>query len=694
MGKVITKDLRNIALLGHGSSGKTSVAEAMLFISGATDRLGKTPEGNTVCDYDAEEIKRGFSLSASIAPVMWQNIKINLIDTPGFLDFAGEVLQAVRVADSAVIVVDGKAGVEVGTELAWDYATDAGIPKAFFINKFDDPEARFYKVFGSLREHFGVKVCPIVIPMIDKDKVTGFLNLIDMKEFVYDSMGNLTASTIPEQFMPTALEYRNMLYESIAGMDEKLMEKFFAEEEITREEAVEAIHEGIIHGEIVPVFCGSAAKMWGIRTILDTIVDSFPRPTARKTERIVAENGFSDIAIEKEGSTTSIFVFKTVADPFVGKMSFFKVMNGELRRDTVLRNTTTGENEKIARIYIMRGKKQTETDELACGDIAMTAKLINTNTNDTLTNGADSIRYLPTVFPKPYMCKGIQPLAKGDEDKISQGISKLLEEDLTLRYENNAETRQMLLYGLGDMQLDVVVAKLKSRFGTSVQLTEPKLAYRETIKKTVKVEGKHKKQSGGHGQYGHVKIEFSPGEAEGLTFTETVFGGAIPKNFFPAVEKGLLESMQKGVLAGFPVVHLKANLFDGSYHDVDSSEMAFKIAANLAYKEGLRQANPVILEPVGQLFAYVPDGMVGDVIGDLNKRRGRVMGMNPWEKKRGYTAVEAEVPMAEMTDYTIALRAMSQGRGSYDFNFVRYDEAPQAVSAKIIEAAKKENGEQ
>lgn len=673
-----TKSIRNIALLGHGSSGKTSMAEAMLYRTHAIARLGKPSEGNTVSDYDAEEIKRGYSVSASIIPITYKDCKINLIDTPGFLDFVGEVRQAVRVADSALIMVDGKAGVEVGTELAWDYATSANIPKAFFINKFDDPEARFKKVFEQLHSRFGVSVCPIVIPMIDGDKVTGFLNLVDLRTYVYDKEGNISESPIPEQFMPVVEEYRQMLFEAIAQTDEALMEKFFAEEEITYEEAVNAIHEGIIRGEIVPVFCGATAKMWGILTILDTIVDSFPRPTARKVEQ-TAEG--DDIAIEPDGDPR-IFVFKTVADPFVGKMSFFKVMNGELKRDMALTNATNGVVEKMAHIYMITGKKQTEVDTLSCGDIGMIAKLTRTNTNDTLSLTPGNIRYAPITYPTPYMTMNIVPTAKGDEDKISLGIAKLLEEDLTIRYENNPETKQMLISGLGDIHLDVIVSKLKTRFGVSVRLDTPKVPYRATITKKVDCEGKHKKQSGGHGQYGHVKIHFAPGEAEGLTFTESIFGGSVPKNFHPAVEKGLQEAMVRGY-AGYPVVNLAADLFDGSYHDVDSSEMSFKLAANLAFKECMKTANPVLLEPVGEMHVGVPEAYVGDVMGDLTKRRGRVMGMSPSEKK-GYTIIDAEIPKSEIMDYTIALRAMTQGRGTFDFEVVRYEQVPANIAQKII----------
>ena len=690
MEKVYTKSIRNVALLGHSGGGKTSLAESMLYISRLTDRLGTVTDGNTVCDYDPEEIKRGYSISSATAPMLWNGTKINILDTPGFFDFEAEVRQCVRVADAAIIVVDGKSGIEVGTELAWNLATEAGIPKAFFINRFDDGEARFYKVFGAIREKYGLTVCPIQIPIIDGDTVIGFANLVEMCVYTFEKQtGEYIRSSIPEKFQDMFNEYHNMLLEAIAQTSDELMDKFFNEEPISREEALEAIHQGIINGDLVPVFCGAALKNWGIKTLLDTIAESFPRPLARKVEHVVDNDGnVSDIAIEMDSKDTSIFVFKTVADPFVGKMSYFKVMNGELTKDMSLRNSTTGGQEKLNKIFIMRGKKQIDVDSLSCGDIGVTAKLSNTNTNDTLTTRTDGVKYAPIKYPKPYLTMAITPKAKGDEDKISSGISKLLEEDLTIKYKNNSETKQLTISGLGDIHLDIIVSKLKSRFGASVDLTKPRLAYRETIKKKVDVEGKHKKQSGGSGQYGHVKITFSPGEAEGLTFTESVFGGAVPKNFFPAVEQGLRECMQKGVLAGYPVVNLAANLYDGSYHDVDSNEISFKLAAAIAYREGLPKANPVILEPVGELKVYVPDNYVGDVMGDLNKRRGRVMGIEPMDDGSGLQSVIAEVPFAEMTDYVIALRAMTQGRGRFDFNFIRYEEVPAALSEKIIKEAK------
>lgn len=684
MDMVSTKQIRNICLLGHGSAGKTSVAEAMLYISGGTDRLGTVGEGNTVLDYDPEEARRGYSVQAAVAPVMWKDTKINVIDAPGYLGFAGEVKEAVRVADSAVIVVDGKAGIEVGTELAWDAATDAGIPKAFFVNKFDDPECRFNRVFTELHDAFGVSVCPLMIPMVEGDKVEGFIKLIDKKTFVYDKEGSHTEAEIPAGYEEVVDRYRDMLFEAIAGVSDELMEKYFAGIEIGYDEAIEAIHQGIIHGSIVPVLCGAATKTWGVETLLDTIAESFPRHTAKETER--GQDG-EPIAIDRDSNEPAIFIFKTVADPFVGKMSLFKVMTGTLTNQMTLRNLRTGTEERMARIYTLKGKKQTEVDSLACGDIGMIAKLSDTETADTLALSPNARAYAGISFPEPFYSRAIVPKAKGDEDKIASGIARLLEEDYTARFVNDAETKQLVLSGMGDIHVDVLVSKLKNRYGVSVDMSEPKIAYRESIRRRIDAEGKHKKQSGGHGQYGHVKIHFAPSDEPGLHFTESVVGGAVPKNFFPAVEKGLQDSMQKGVLAGFPMMGLSADLYDGSYHDVDSSEMSFKVAAGLAYKE-LVNADPVLLEPVGELRVEVPGDDVGDVMSDLNKRRGRVLGIDPSERKKNWQTVVAEVPKAEMSDYTVALRAITQGMGSYTYRLVRYEEVPAAAAQKIIAAAK------
>lgn len=670
-----TENIRNICLLGHGGNGKTSVAEAMLYISGSSERLGKTADGTTVCDFDSEEIKRKISISSSIAPIFYNDKKINIIDTPGYLDFSGEVMQGLRVSGCALIVMDAKSGVDAGCELAWEYAGEATVPKAFFINKIDDENADFAATIDSMREKFGKTICPVTIPVFENRKTVGIVNLIKNKAYAYDGK---EAKEIPvdPKFADNIAEARALLMESLASTSDELMEKYFAGEEFTEEEMTDALSRGINDRSIAPVMVGSALTLDGITSLLYIISKSFPNPFGKKHERDL-ENNY--VKIEPDGSP-AVFVFKTVADPFVGKMSYFKVMNGTLTKDAVLKNLTTGENEKFAHIYSVKGKKQTEVDALACGDIGMTAKLLNTGTNDTLS-AQGTTEYRKITYAKPYYCMGVSPAAKGDEDKISGGISKLLEEDLTLRYENNRETKQMLVYGLGEQHLDIVVSKLAARFGTTVKLAQPKIAYRETIKKKIDAEGKHKKQSGGHGQYGHVKIHFAPG-SDGLVFSESTFGGSVPKNFHPAVEKGLAECMQRGVLAGFPMVGLCADLYDGSYHDVDSSEMAFKMAASLAYKE-LKNADPAILEPVGSLKVCVPDEYVGDVIGDISKRRGRILGTVSAQKP-GMSIVEAEAPQSEIANYSVTLRAMTRGRGGFDYDFVRYEEVPAPLAQKII----------
>ena len=685
MASITSKDIRNICLLGHGGSGKTSLLEALLFYTKSTDRLGKVTDGNTVSDYDPEEIKRKFSIQAAMAPVPYKGKVVNVIDTPGYFDFAGEVTQALRVVGNAIIVINAKSGLESGVELSWDYATDAGVPKAFFINRLDEENVNFDNIISELEEQFGTSVCPIFVPYMENHKVHSFVDVINSKAFSYDKDGKSSEIAFNDGHKSIVEKYRPVVIEAVAETDDDLMEKYFAEEEFTQEEINQGLRAGIISGKINPVFSGSAAALSGLDFFLDYVCESFPSPIDRKPE---ASADGTEIKLDPDGAPT-IFVFKTVADPFVGKMNYFKVVNGTLKKDSVLKNITTGQNEKIAHIYTLKGKKQIEVDQLLCGDLGVTTKLSNTNTNDTLSAADGTPAYKGIDFPVPVLTMAVAPQAKGDEDKISQGIAKLLEEDRTLRYQNNPETKQMLISGLGEMHLDVIKSKLKSRFQISVELVPEKIAYRETIRKSVKVQGKHKKQSGGHGQYGDVWIEFSPGGEEGLEFTESVVGGTVPKNFHPAVEKGLLESMTKGILAGYPVVKLKANLYDGSYHDVDSSEMSFKIAANLAFKEGMRQASPVLLEPVGDLKVYIPNSLMGDVFGDITKRRGRVLGTSADERKKEYSIVEAEVPKAEMGNYAVTLRAMSQGRARYTFEVTSYSEVPESVAAKVIEEAKR-----
>ncbi len=682
MAQYNTKQIRNIALAGHGGSGKTSLAEAMLYVSGGTDRLGNVPDGNTVCDYDAEEQARKFSLSAAAAHVFWKDVKINIIDTPGYLDFEGEVSQGVRVADSCVICVDGKAGMEVGTELAWDKAVEAGIPRAFFINKCDNYDAHFNATFDQLREKFGKSLCPVFIPVGKNGKDITMIDLLDMQSYVYDDSGKRIPTDTTPELEAAAERYKEVLWEAVAGTSEDLMMKFFDGEAFTKEECVEGLHQGIIDGTITPVYCGAATRLWGVIAMMDSIAASFPRHTAKKVEKSVYGN---DVAINLEGDP-AIFVFKTVADPFVGKMSFFKVMSGTVKKDMVLKNATSGSEEKLARIYIMKGNKQLEVDELACGDIGMVSKLNDTNTNDTLSldGGAE---YKKVNYSTPYYCRAMYPLTAKDESKISQAIARMTEEDKTLKYENNPETSQQLIYAMGDMHLSVLASHLKNRFGVNIRYEIPTIPYREKITKTVDVEGKHKKQNGGSGQFGHVWIKFSPGEEEGLTFTVSVVGGVVPKNFNPAVEKGLQDAMLKGAY-GYPMTRLAADLHDGSYHPVDSDEISFKTAASLAYKKCLEQAGPVLLEPVGDLDVTIPEYMVGDVMGDLNKRRGTVMGMDASEDREGYTIVHASVPKAEIADYPTALRAMTQGRGKFDYKVTGYETVPAATAQKIISERK------
>ncbi len=672
-----TKQIRNIALAGHGGSGKTSLAEAMLFVSGGTDRLGNVPDGNTVCDYDAEEQTRKFSLSASLAHVFWKDVKINIIDTPGYLDFEGEVKQGVRVADSVVICVDGKAGMEVGTELAWDKATEAGVPKAFFINKCDNYDAHFGGTFNQLYEKFGKSLCPVFIPVGKNGKDLTMIDLLDMQAYVYDDSGKRIPTDMTPALEAEADKYKQVLTEALAGTSEELMEKYFGGEEFTKEESVEALHQGIIDGSITPVYCGAATRLWGVIAMMDSIAGSFPRHTAKKNEKLA--DGEIPVTVDGE---PAMFVFKTVADPFVGKMSFFKVMNGTIKKDMTVKNARSGADERLAHIYIMKGNKQLEVDELACGDIGMVSKLSDTNTNDTLSLSGN-IAYSAVKYSTPYYCKAMYPLTAKDESKISQAIARMTEEDMTLKYENNPETKQQLIYAMGDMHLAILAANLKNRFGVNVRYDVPAIPYREKITKTVDVEGKHKKQNGGSGQYGHVWIRFSPAEDEGLTFSVSVVGGAVPKNFNPAVEKGLQDAMLKGAY-GYPMTRLAADLHDGSYHDVDSDELSFKMAASIAYKKCLEQAGPVLLEPVGNLDVTVPEYMVGDVMGDLNKRRGAVMGMDAVEGRDGYTVVHASVPKAEIADYPTVLRAMTQGRGYFDYEVTGYETVPMNVAQKII----------
>lgn len=678
------KHIRNIALVGHGGSGKTSLAEAAFYLTGQADRLGRVADGTTVCDFDPEEIKRKASVSTAILPVEWKDTKMNLLDTPGLFDFAGGVSEGVRAAGSAVIVISGKSGVTVGAEKGYRAAAKKGIAQIFFINKLDNENADFYKVFEDMKTKFGPKVCPIVVPYVENHRVVCYINLLEYKAYGYKD-GKATEVPMPD--MGHRLEgLRTAINEAVAETDEALMEKYFAGEAFTPDELILGLASGVRKGEIAPVFCGSAYTTEAVDQLLNGLIWLAPW-----AETVAGETGFDNdgnevaLTVNPDAQTAAI-VFKSVVDPFVGKLLYFKVISGKVTPDCTLLNMRTGATEKLGKLFTVRGKKQEETACVTAGDIGAVAKLANTNTGDTLCSPLRPITLPSVVFDKPCLSMAVKAKNKGDEEKIASGLLRLMEEDPTLSFAANTETKEQILSGLGEQHLDVVVSKLKAKFGVDVTLEVPKVAYRETITKKVKVQGRHKKQSGGHGQFGDVWVEFEPCDSEELVFEETVFGGSVPKNFFPAVEKGLKESAQRGTLAGFPMVGVKATLVDGSYHPVDSSEMAFKTAANLAYKAGIPQAGPVLLEPIGFVEATVPTDATGDIMGDINKRRGRVLGMNPAEDDQ--TTVEAEVPMAEMGDFATVMRSMTQGRGHFSMRFERYEQAPVPVAEKVIAAYK------
>lgn len=683
--------IRNIALTGHSGSGKTSLTEALLFKAGATDRLGKVADGNTVSDYDPEEIKRQVSVSTSIAPFAWGSTKINLIDTPGLFDFAGETVQGVRAAESLLICVSGKSGVDVGTEKAYKMAKDASKATMFFVSKLDADHTDFYKVFEELKATFGPTVCPIVVPYVEDREVKSYINLIDMKAYTYDEKGEPHEVEMPD-FGHRLDGLTASVSEAVAETDEALFEKYFSGEQFTRDEIIRGVHTGVTNGSISPVLCGCTTNLQAIDMLLDGIVDLLPSPWEKGGEVAVDADGEPVEVVCTDEAPLAAYVFKTIADPFIGKLSYIKVISGKLSADMTPINSRTGQPERLGKIIYVRGKKQEDTAYITAGDIGAVTKLAATETGDALCDPKKVLNFDPINFPKPCLQMAIKTEAKGDESKIASGLQRLMEEDPTIAYENNAETHQQLVSGLGEQHLDVLVSKLKNKFGVSVSLEVPRVAYRETIRKKVKVQGKHKKQSGGHGQFGDVWIEFEPTVGDGLVFEEKVFGGAVPKSFFPAVEKGLQDCVKHGVLAGYPVVGLKATLVDGSYHPVDSSEMSFKMAASIAYKNGMPEASPVLLEPIGNLKVYVPDSNTGDIIGDLNKRRGRVLGMNPFAD--GLQEIEADVPMSEMSDFATAIRSMTQGRGYFTFDFARYEQLPSNLEAKVIEEAKKFAGEE
>lgn len=685
MKQYLAGKIRNVALAGHSSSGKTTLAEALLYKAGYTDRFGKVSEGNTVCDFDPEEIKRGVSVSSTVAPFAWGSTKINLIDTPGLFDFEAGLYEGVAAAESVLIAVSSRGGVEVGTQKAYDIALQQGKARMFFVSQMDMENADFYKVLEQLKATFGPSVCPLVVPYVEDHKVQCYIHLIDHKAYAYEG-GALKEVPMPD----TGHRVEGLMAaisEAIAEADEELFEKYFSGEQFTRDEILRGIHAGVKNGAIAPVFCGSAVQLEGIDMLLDAIVDHLPSAW-ESGSRMAEDREGNPVAVDcTDEAATSAYVFKTIADPFVGKLSYVKVVSGKITADTELLNMRTGQPERLGKLIHTRGKKQEDTTVISAGDIGAITKLAVAVTGDTLCDAKLAVTFEPVEFPQPTLSMAVVAKNKGDEGKIAQGMQRLMEEDPTIAFGQNTETKQQLVSGLGEQHIDVIVSKLKSKFGVEITLETPRVPYRETIQKKVKVQGRHKKQSGGHGQFGDVWIEFEPCDSDTLVFEEKVFGGAVPKNYFPAVEKGLQECVAKGVLAGYPVVGLKATLLDGSYHPVDSSEMAFKMAASIAYKTALPQAAPALLEPIGNLKVTVPDDNTGDIMGDLNKRRGRVLGMEPAHK--GYTCIEADVPMSEMSDFTTALRSITQGRGSFTFAFVRYELLPKQLEEKVIaEAAK------
>lgn len=690
-----TDKIKNITLAGHNGSGKTSLAEALLYKAGATARLGKIADGTTVCDYEPEEIKRNYSLSSALASFNYNDVKINILDTPGLFDFAGSMYEGIYAGDTTMITVSAKSGVRTGTKKAYDLADELKKSKMFVITKIDDENANFYNVLTDLKTEFGPTVCPVIVPVINERKIISYVNLIEMKAYKYDDKGNAIETEMPTSAISEKMEYRldgliGAISEAVAETDEELMEKFFDGEEFTKKEIIKGIHKGMNDGVITPVVCVSSTTLAGVDMLLKEFSLLLPTLCDRPIPSATAKDGSTIEVPCNSGDPVSSYVFKTVADPFVGKMSFMKVMSGTLNSDSELVNATTGQTEKIGKIYKLMGKKQAEISSASAGDIAVTTK-ISANTSETLCDSKRIVSFDKIEFPKPCYSMSVRAKTQGDEGKISTGLRRLLEEDLTLSYNLDSSTGEQILSGLGEQHLESAITKLKSKFGANVELSTPKVAYKETIRKKVKVEGKHKKQTGGHGQFGHVWIEFEPCVSDELVFEEKIFGGAVPRNYFPAVEKGLQEAMKKGVLAGCPVTGLKAILVDGSYHPVDSSEMAFKIAASLAYKEGLKQADPIMLEPIENLSVIIPDENTGDVMGELNKRRGRVVGMNPMEKN--LTEICAEVPTREMHDFTMYIRQVTKGMGSFSTEFLRYEPLPHNLLSEVIASVGEDSAE-
>ncbi|MGN1167857.1 MAG: elongation factor G [Lachnospiraceae bacterium] len=686
-----TDEIRNVVLLGHGGSGKTSLVEAMAYVSGAINRMGKVADGNTISDFDKEEQKREFSISTTLVPIEWEKAKINILDTPGYFDFVGEVEEAVSAADAAVIVVSGKAGVEVGTEKAWELCDKYNLPRMIYVTEMDVDDASFRQVVEDLTAKYGKVIAPHFSPIRENEKLVGYVNIIKNAGRLYTGIGQREECPIPDYCKEYVESYREKLLEAVAETSDEFMERYFAGEEFSVEEIRAAMRSEVMDGSIVPVAMGSNIQAQGVANLLSDIVRFFPSPDWRECAGVNLKTNEIYEANYDFAKAKSAYVFKTMVDPFIGKYSFIKVCSGVLKGDDTLYNATAEADEKLGKIYTMVGNKPVEVSELFAGDIGAIAKLNNTKTGDTLSAKTTPILYGKTEYSKPYTYMKYVTNNKGDEDKVSQALQKMMAEDITLKVVNDSENRQTLLYGMGDQHLEIAVSKLAERYKCAVTLETPKVAFRETIKKSSDVDTKYKKQSGGHGQYGHVKMKFeSSGDLETpYVFEETVVGGAVPKNYFPAVEKGLQESVAKGPLAGYPVVGVKATLYDGSYHPVDSSEMAFKTATIQAFKKGFMEAGPVLLEPIASIKVTVPDDYAGDVMGDLNKRRGRILGMNPIGG--GRQVIEADIPMTGVFGYCTTLRSMTGGRGTYEYEFARYEQAPSDVQqAEIAKRAEEE----
>lgn len=671
-----SNEVKNIVLLGHSGSGKSSIVEAILHFTKVTDRMDRTSS----MDFDVEEQKRGQSVYTALAPIEWKNQKINFIDTPGYFDYYGETKAGVTVADNALIVVSAKDGIETGTEKAYEMTVESKIPSIFFINKIDDEHGDFHKVYDSLRSRFGEKVLAFELPIIEKEVVVGSVNILRKKAWYYND--RTTPKEVPDNLVGTVDAYYEQIIEALAMTDDSLMESYFETGEFTQDDIIKGLNLAVRMGEVIPVYFGAATKMTGIERLLDLIVEYFPTYAEKGTVEAIDKNGASITLKTSENETLSAFVFKTIVDPFVGRISYLKVMSGVLTTDASVVNANKDQSEKISQIFSIRGKHQVAVGKLFTGDIGAVVKLQSTYTNDTLADKDRPVYFKSVEFPPAMLSVAIWPKSKNDEDKLSSSLQRILEEDQSARLENNSETGELILYGLGDQHIDVILNKLKMKYKVEVSTTAPTVPYRETIQGKVKAEGKHKKQSGGAGQYGHVWVEFEPSDSDEMEFEEKIFGGAVPRQYFPAVEQGLRECMNKGVLAGYKVVGVKAILVDGSYHDVDSKEIAFKAAARLAYNAAMPKAKPVILEPIVKVEVVVPEDYVGTIIGDFNKRRGMILGMDmlAGEKQR----VTAEVPMSEMMTYATQLRSFSQGKGSYVQEFVRYQKAPIEVQDKVI----------